>query len=97
MNHRPLLRVLLLLFVVHACAAAGEQSRPNLVFIVTDDQGYGDLGSFGASDIETPNIDELVESGVKFTQWYSNSLLCLLSIALILWLNSSPIYCSPQF
>ena len=76
MNHRPLLRVLLLLFVVHACAAAGEQSRPNLVFIVTDDQGYGDLGSFGASDIETPNLDELVESGVKFTQWYSNSPVC---------------------
>ena len=64
---------LLLFLVTNFCIA---QPRPNLILIVTDDQGYGDLGCFGADDLETPNIDALAASGVRFTQWYANSPVC---------------------
>jgi len=46
------------------------------VFIFTDDLGYGDLGCFGAEDIETPNIDRLANEGIKFTEFYSASPVC---------------------
>ncbi len=52
------------------------QQKPNLILIVTDDQGYGDLGCYGAKDLETPNIDALAASGARFTQWYANSPVC---------------------
>jgi arylsulfatase A-like enzyme len=44
--------------------------KPNIIFILTDDQGYGDLGCFGARDIATPNIDKLCAQGMKFTSFY---------------------------
>jgi arylsulfatase A-like enzyme len=47
---------------------AGE--RPNIVFILTDDQGYGDLGCYGAREIATPNVDRLARQGMKFTSFY---------------------------
>src|SRR6056297_709212 len=43
---------------------------PNIIFILTDDQGYGDLSSFGSNIIKTPNIDQLADDGVKFTDFY---------------------------
>ena len=45
--------------------------RPNVVFILTDDVGYGDIGSYGARDIRTPNIDRLARQGVKLTDFYA--------------------------
>ena len=47
--------------------------RPNFVIIMTDDQGYGDLSCMGNTDFLTPHIDELAQSGARFTNWYSNS------------------------
>ena len=47
-----------------------EISLPNIIFILTDDQGYGDLGSYGSKTIETPNIDQLAVEGAKFTDFY---------------------------
>lgn len=44
--------------------------RPNIVFILTDDQGYGDLGCYGATDIKTPHIDSLAEQGIRFDSFY---------------------------
>jgi len=49
---------------------------PNIIFIFADDLGYGDLGSFGADDVSTPNIDSLAQNGVKFTNFYSASPVC---------------------
>jgi arylsulfatase A-like enzyme len=50
--------------------------RPNVVLIITDDLGYGDLGVYGAPDVRTPNIDRLARDGVRFTDFYSNGPLC---------------------
>ena len=60
------------------------QEKPNIIFILADDLGYGDLGCYGATDIETPNIDKLAESGIKFTRAYANSTVCSPSRAAIL-------------
>ena len=48
----------------------------NVVFILADDLGYGDLGCYGSPEIRTPNIDRLASSGVKFTQFYANAPEC---------------------
>jgi arylsulfatase A len=50
--------------------------RPNVVFIMTDDAGYGDLGSYGAKDIRTPNLDRLAREGVRLTDFYANAPSC---------------------
>ncbi len=52
------------------------QQKPNVLFILTDDLGYGDLSSYGASDLKTPNIDNLVNSGVRFDSFYANCPVC---------------------
>ncbi|MBO1514126.1 sulfatase-like hydrolase/transferase [Metabacillus bambusae] len=50
--------------------------KPNFIIFYADDLGYGDLGCYGSDSIKTPNLDELAESGVRFTDWYSNSPVC---------------------
>jgi arylsulfatase A-like enzyme len=60
------------------------QEKPNIIFILADDLGYGDLGCYGAKDILTPNIDKLSENGIKFTRAYANSSVCSPSRAAIL-------------
>lgn len=57
-------------------AAQPDTAVPNIVFIMTDDVGYGDIGSYGAPDIRTPNIDQLARDGVRFTDFYSNGPSC---------------------
>ncbi len=56
--------------------ARAEQAKPNIIFILADDLGYGDLGCYGQKQIETPHIDRLCEQGMKFTQHYSGSTVC---------------------
>jgi arylsulfatase A-like enzyme len=51
-------------------------ARPNIVFILADDLGYGDLGSYGQKRIQTPNVDRLATEGVRFTQFYAGSCVC---------------------
>ena len=57
-------------------AAGSNAARPNVVLIITDDVGYGDIGSYGAPDIRTPNIDSLARDGVRLTDFYANAPLC---------------------
>jgi arylsulfatase A-like enzyme len=52
------------------------QARPNILLIVTDDMGYGDLGLHGSRDIPTPNIDALMKSGTRFTDGYVSGPFC---------------------
>jgi arylsulfatase A-like enzyme len=51
--------------------ASAQSARPNVVLIVTDDVGYGDIGSYGAPDVKTPNIDSLARNGVRLTDFYA--------------------------
>ena len=79
---RPLaLGVLLLIFAARASSVQQgptppPASRPNVILIMTDDMGYADLGSYGATDIRTPNIDSLARDGVRLTDAYANGVLC---------------------
>ncbi|TKJ36053.1 MAG: sulfatase [Planctomycetes bacterium B3_Pla] len=50
--------------------------RPNIIFIMADDMGYGDLGCYGQKHIKTPNIDRLAEQGTRFTDCYAGSTVC---------------------
>lgn len=51
-------------------------NRPNFIVFLTDDQGYGDLSCMGATDFRTPHLDRVAATGVRFTNWYSNSPVC---------------------
>ena len=57
-------------------AAPTRPTRPNIVFILADDLGYGDLGCYGRDDIRTPRIDQLARQGVRFTAHYANGAEC---------------------
>ena len=58
--------------------------KPNVIIILTDDQGYGDLGCMGSQDLKTPNLDSIAEKGVRFTSMYSASPVCSPSRAALL-------------
>lgn len=53
-----------------------QPEQPNIIFIMTDDVGYGDLSSYGAPDLRTPVLDQLAADGVRFTDFYSNGPTC---------------------
>jgi len=53
-----------------------QQRRPNILFILADDLGYGDLGCYGQERIKTPNIDKLADEGMRFTDCYAGSTVC---------------------
>jgi len=52
-----------------------QKARPNVIFILADDMGYGDLGCYGQEKIETPNIDNLAKEGLRFNQFYAGAPL----------------------
>lgn len=82
--------LILLLAVVSNIAAAAPPadspaaSKPNIVLIFTDDQGYGDIGCFGAQDIRTPRIDQLAKEGMRFTDFYVAQAVCTASRAALM-------------
>jgi len=57
-------------------AHAAEPAKPNIIYIMADDLGYGDLSCYGQQKFETPNIDRLATEGMQFTQHYSGSTVC---------------------
>ncbi len=72
---------LLLAFLAISAAAAPlaqtpQASRPNVVLIITDDLGWADLSSYGATDIRTPHIDSIGRDGIRLTDFYSNGVMC---------------------
>jgi arylsulfatase A len=54
----------------------GEAYKPNIIYILADDLGYGDLGSYGQENIHTPNLDRMAEEGMRFTDHYAGSTVC---------------------
>jgi arylsulfatase A-like enzyme len=64
--------------------AADSASRPNFVVFLTDDQGYADVGCFGAKGITTPNLDRMAREGIRFTDFYVAQGVCSASRAALL-------------
>src|SRR3954462_4411752 len=62
--------------VLLTVAAFGQASKPNIVFILADDLGYGELGCYGQKKFGTPYIDKLAAQGMRFTQFYAGSTVC---------------------
>ncbi|WP_315823845.1 sulfatase-like hydrolase/transferase [Paraflavitalea speifideaquila] len=52
------------------------QQKPNIIFILTDDLGYGDLSCYGATKLHTPHIDQLARQGIRFTNGHTTSATC---------------------
>ena len=76
MNSCRLCIVAGILLTALAPAPAADKRPPNIVFILADDLGYGDLGCYGQKRIRTPNIDRLAKEGLRFTQCYAGSTVC---------------------
>ncbi|NMC19765.1 MAG: sulfatase-like hydrolase/transferase, partial [Thermogutta sp.] len=74
----PLLTALLGLGLVLGAAGfgRGEESPPNVLLILTDDQGWGDVRCCGAADLDTPNLDRLAAGGMRMTNFYANCPVC---------------------
>lgn len=73
--------VLILILVNCSCTSNNrmeevDQRPPNIIYILADDLGYGDLGCYGQKKFETPNLDQLAMDGIRFTRHYSGSTVC---------------------
>ena len=77
---------LLIFFVliVSSCQVKKGESLPNIIIIFADDLGYGDLGSYGATDFSTPHLDQMAAEGMRFTNFYSAQAVCSASRAALL-------------
>ena len=69
-------------FLLFSCQKI--KKKPNIIFILTDDQGYNDLSCYGAKDIYSPNIDSLAANGAIFYSYYATNPVCSASRASIM-------------
>jgi len=72
----PIAKACLLAFglLVVQGASAQKKQKPNIVLVLVDDLGFSDIGPFGATEIETPNLDKLAAGGLKLKEFYNNSI-----------------------
>ncbi len=77
-------RIIYLIILLFIFSCEKSNNSPNIIFILTDDLGYGDLSSYGSETIKTTNIDKLAEDGVKLTSYYAAQPVCSASRAAIL-------------
>lgn len=84
-NYRHMKYIILILLTAMfiSCKQKPEQNteNPNVVIIFIDDEGYGDVGCYGATGFETPNLDQLASEGIRFTNFYSAQPVCTASRA----------------
>ena len=73
-----LLTILLTIFVISSCTNKNDNTEkpPNIIIFFTDDQGYADVGCYGAEGFETPNFDQLASEGLKLTNFYVPATVC---------------------
>jgi arylsulfatase A-like enzyme len=76
-SHQTVFHKMLIVILLHlALSACNPQSPPNIVLVMADDLGYGDLGCYGGEHVATPNLDKLAASGVRFLDYHSNGAVC---------------------
>ncbi|OKL40096.1 arylsulfatase [Pontibacter flavimaris] len=82
---------ILLALIGFSCRSAAPETegtitaaKPNIVFILADDLGYGDIGPYGQTKIKTPNLDKMAEQGRRYTQFYAGSTVCAPSRAALM-------------
>ena len=71
----PISLLIVFLLIIASCSKTSEKP-PNIVIIFMDDQGYADLGCYGATGFKTPNIDRLADEGMRFTNFYVSEAVC---------------------
>ena len=71
----PLVRTTFLLLII-LNQVLGSDQRPNLIYVVCDDLGYGDLGCYGQKVIKTPRFDRMASEGLLFTDHYAGHTVC---------------------
>ncbi|MEM9281973.1 MAG: sulfatase-like hydrolase/transferase [Verrucomicrobiota bacterium] len=82
---RPMMRFFIIAFLFALATSPGVAAdRPNIIYILMDDLGYGDLGCFGQETLTTPHIDQLAADGMKLTRHYSGSTVCAPSRCVLL-------------
>src|SRR5438445_373796 len=85
LGHHSFMRTFFLPFIcLLTLATTRGVEMPNIVIILTDDQGYADLGCFGAKGFTTPNIDRLAREGRRFTDFHVAAPVCSASRAALL-------------
>ena len=70
------MKKLFLICLLSAAFTVSAQQKPNVIYIYADDLGYGDLSSYGATKLQTPNLDQLAASGIRFTNGHATSATC---------------------
>src|SRR5215216_2199514 len=76
--------VCILLHPGYSTGQQNKEARPNIIFILADDLGYGDLGCYGQKLIQTPNLDRMATEGMRFTQFYAGAPVCAPSRAVLM-------------
>mgnify|MGYP006291427463 CR=1 FL=1 len=66
----------LLTYITLPILGAGKDPKPNIIIILADDYGYGDVGCYGSNRFETPHLDALAAGGLRFTDFHSNGVVC---------------------
>ncbi|MDG2396696.1 MAG: sulfatase-like hydrolase/transferase [Flavobacteriaceae bacterium] len=69
-------KLVVLFFLIFSSCSKTNLNKPNILLIVSDDQGYYDVSYYGTKDIKTPNIDKICENGIRFDNFYANSPVC---------------------
>ena len=73
--------ILITIFFIIIIGCEKKSDLPNIIIIFTDDQGYGDVGCYGAEGFVTPNIDSMAKEGILFTDFYVSQAVCSASRA----------------
>ena len=75
---KQLSMALSLIFLLYATSlqAQGSKELPNIIYIMVDDMGYGDLSCYGQATLKTPHIDQIAKEGMRFTDHYSGHTVC---------------------
>ena len=80
-----ILIILLLIFTLTSCKKTKNEEMPNIILIMTDDQGWGQTGYYNHPVLKTPNLDAMAENGLRFDRFYAGAPQCSPTRASVLY------------